>query len=84
MPIVFFFYPETKDRSLESIEAMFSSSKPFYRDMEKAYRKAGNGDVLGARHLSVSHPSANAQKFTIGEHDEASFSQNSEKAPTAV
>ncbi|TKA28869.1 hypothetical protein B0A50_03280 [Salinomyces thailandicus] len=37
IPIVYLFYPETKDRSLESIESMFSGS-PFHRQMEKAYR----------------------------------------------
>ncbi|KAK0945634.1 hypothetical protein LTR29_002989 [Friedmanniomyces endolithicus] len=47
MPIIFFFYPETKDRSLESIDAMFSSPTPFYRDMEKAY--AAGADVLAMR-----------------------------------
>ncbi|KAK1064032.1 hypothetical protein LTR12_015173 [Friedmanniomyces endolithicus] len=47
MPIIFFFYPETKDRSLESIDAMFSSPTPFYRDMEKAY--AAGADVLAVR-----------------------------------
>lgn len=36
IPVVYLFYPETKDRSLESIESMFGSS-PFYWQMEKAY-----------------------------------------------
>ncbi|KAH6713778.1 general substrate transporter [Leptodontidium sp. MPI-SDFR-AT-0119] len=53
MPIVFFFYPETSDRSLESIDAMFSTRSPLHSAMEKAYRDAGNGDVLGQRRLSV-------------------------------
>ncbi|KAK0261546.1 hypothetical protein LTS09_004259 [Friedmanniomyces endolithicus] len=54
MPIIFFFYPETKDRSLESIDAMFSSPTPFYRDMEKAY--AAGADVLavhGMQHAEM-------------------------------
>ncbi|KAK4495992.1 hypothetical protein PRZ48_013260 [Zasmidium cellare] len=38
IPIVFFLYPETSKRSLESIEAMFTSSSPLFKDMEKAYR----------------------------------------------
>jgi Sugar (and other) transporter len=29
-PIIYFFYPEAKDRSLESIEALFSSKSPVY------------------------------------------------------
>jgi len=44
IPIVYLFYPETKDRSLESIEALFSSRSPFYWNMEKSY--AQNSDVL--------------------------------------
>ena len=56
MPIVFFFYPETSDRSLESIDAMFSTRSPFHSAMEKAYRDAGNGDVLGQKHTSVAPP----------------------------
>ena len=31
MPIVFFFCPETKDRSLESIDALFTQRSPFTR-----------------------------------------------------
>lgn len=49
-PIVFFFYPETAGRSLESIEAMFETSSPLYTKMEAAYKAAGNGDVLASRH----------------------------------
>lgn len=51
MPIVFLFYPETMDRTLESIDTMFSTKRPFYKDMEAAYKRAGNGDVLAARHM---------------------------------
>jgi hypothetical protein len=38
VPIIYVFYPETKDRSLESIESMFTTS-PFYWQMEKAYER---------------------------------------------
>ena len=38
VPIIYVFYPETKDRSLESIESMFTTS-PFYWRMEKAYER---------------------------------------------
>ncbi|OAA61818.1 major facilitator superfamily transporter sugar [Niveomyces insectorum RCEF 264] len=44
IPIVYLFYPETAGRSLESIDALFSTSSPFNWEMEKAYRE--HGDVL--------------------------------------
>lgn len=47
IPIVFLFYPETKDRSLESIEMMFTSESPFFWSMEKAY--AMKKDVLAEK-----------------------------------
>jgi sugar porter (SP) family MFS transporter len=64
MPIVFFFYPETAERSLESIEAMFSTRSPFYSKMEAAYRNAGSGDVLSAHRLPLANPSRDARIFT--------------------
>jgi hypothetical protein len=44
IPIVYLFYPETRNRSLESIEALFSTPSPFYWKMEQAYKL--HGDVL--------------------------------------
>ena len=38
IPTIYLFYPETCNRSLESIEALFSTSSPFYWEMEKAYK----------------------------------------------
>ncbi len=32
-------YPETADRSLESIDALFSTDSPFNKSMERAYRE---------------------------------------------
>jgi hypothetical protein len=55
IPTVFFFYPETANRTLESIEIMFSTKSPLYSKMEAAYHAAGDGDVLGTRAASVSH-----------------------------
>jgi hypothetical protein len=80
IPIVYFFYPETADRSLESIEAMFSSKSPFYSKMEAAYR--AEGDVLAAHHLSVSNPPQVARKIR-DEQDQESI-EHSEKASDNV
>ncbi|OQD88704.1 hypothetical protein PENANT_c003G01911 [Penicillium antarcticum] len=44
IPIIYLFYPETRNRSLESIEALFSTPSPFYWKMEQAYKL--HGDVL--------------------------------------
>ncbi|KAK3170257.1 hypothetical protein OEA41_009644 [Lepraria neglecta] len=78
MPIVVFFYPETKDRSLESIDAMFIPRSPFYSKMEEAYRS--QGDVLAARGFSVSAPPPNARKFSIAQGGEDEASSGSEEA----
>lgn len=42
--IFFSVYPETRNRSLESIDALFSTTSPFYWKMEQAYKL--HGDVL--------------------------------------
>lgn len=39
IPVVYFLYPETAGRSLESIDALFSTKSPFYRAQERAYRE---------------------------------------------
>lgn len=44
-------YPETCNRSLESIEALFSTPSPFYWNMEKAYEL--HGDVLAEQGFNV-------------------------------
>src|SRR4051812_22533666 len=80
IPIVFLFYPETADRSLESIEAMFSSKSPLYSKMEEAYK--AEGDVLASRHLSMSHPIQVTGK-SAHEQDQESF-EYSEKASDRV
>ncbi|CAK7265213.1 hypothetical protein SEPCBS119000_001397 [Sporothrix epigloea] len=41
MPIVYLFYPETAGRSLESIDALFSTSSFFSWNMENAYHEHG-------------------------------------------
>ncbi|KAF7122648.1 hypothetical protein CNMCM5793_000673 [Aspergillus hiratsukae] len=47
IPIVYLLYPETCNRSLESIDALFSTPSPWYWDMEKAYQL--HSDVLAER-----------------------------------
>lgn len=47
IPIVYLFYPETCNRSLESIESLFSSSSPFSWNMEQAYQM--HGDILARK-----------------------------------
>ncbi len=47
IPIVYLLYPETRNRSLESTEALFSSSSPFNWSMERAFTK--HGDVLAEK-----------------------------------
>lgn len=64
IPIVYFFYPETANRSLESIEAMFTSSSPLYSHMEKAY--ALNKDVIITRGGAV----ADEKRFSVSSHHE--------------
>ncbi|KAK3487825.1 general substrate transporter [Neurospora hispaniola] len=44
IPIVYLFYPETANRSLESIDVLFSTDSPFHWAMERAYRQ--HGDIL--------------------------------------
>jgi hypothetical protein len=84
MPIVFFFYPETTHRSLESIEAMFFSSTSFYTNMEAACRAAGNGDVLAARRLSLANPSENPKGFAIPEKSTEYGSVSFQSSPRDV
>ncbi|KGO58878.1 Major facilitator superfamily domain, general substrate transporter [Penicillium expansum] len=50
IPIVYLFYPETRNRSLESIDALFSTTSPFYWKMEQAYKL--HGDVLAEHGVS--------------------------------
>ncbi len=63
-------YPETADRSLESIDALFSTNRPFNWDMERAYRE--HGDVLRERRQSdasaIDDGSEGDKELVHGEH----------------
>jgi hypothetical protein len=48
----FLVYPETRNRSLESIDALFSTSSPFHWKMEQAYKL--HGDVLAEHGVTKS------------------------------
>ena len=51
VPIVYFFYPETADRSLESIGALFIPDNPFNSAMEKSYQE--NGTIVAEKDVST-------------------------------
>lgn len=46
IPIVYLFYPETKDRTLESIAILFMPKSPFNWAAEKSWQEHANGDIL--------------------------------------
>ncbi|KAJ5847626.1 hypothetical protein N7455_011583 [Penicillium solitum] len=50
IPIIYLFYPETSNRSLESIEQLFSTPSPFFWKMEQAFELHDN--VLAGRGFS--------------------------------
>jgi hypothetical protein len=60
IPVVYLFYPETAGRSLESIEALFSSRSPFSWHMEHAY--ATQWELLGNKNLGDEGNSAHVGK----------------------
>lgn len=47
--VVYLFYPETKDRSLEAINVLFYPKSPLSWDAERAWRDHHNGDILADR-----------------------------------
>ena len=45
--IVYYLYPETKDRSLEAISMiLFTPKSPTYKASERAWRAHGDGDIV--------------------------------------
>ncbi|KAH0392745.1 major facilitator superfamily transporter sugar, partial [Aureobasidium melanogenum] len=65
--IVYLIYPETSNRSLESIEAMFTTS-PFYWQMEKAY--AENKDLFTTAKPGMQDERLSKEKQLECVHDE--------------
>jgi hypothetical protein len=65
--IVYLVYPETSNRSLESIEAMFTTS-PFYWQMEKAY--AENKDLFATAKPGMDDERLSKEKQLECVHDE--------------
>jgi hypothetical protein len=68
IPTVFLFYPETCNRSLESIEALFSTPSPFYWQMEKAYRV--HSDVLAEHGMAEGQDIKMQSLKDVSIHDE--------------
>lgn len=68
IPTVFLFYPETRNRSLESIEALFSAPGPFYWQMERAYK--AHSDVLAEHGISESQDIKSGSSKSLSMHDE--------------
>lgn len=65
IPVVYLFYPETRNRSLESIEAVFSTSSPFYWKMEQAYQL--RGDVLAGKDIEKAPEGSGGEKAIFQE-----------------
>lgn len=59
IPLVWAFYPETANRTLEEMDLLFASKSPFVWDMEKNFAK------LKAENQGVSHMAH------VGEHHRA-------------
>jgi MFS family permease len=51
--VVYLFYPETKDRSLESIDVLFIPKSPFNWAAERSWREHHDGDILAGRESQV-------------------------------
>lgn len=51
--IVYLIYPETKDRSLESINFLFIPKSPLYWAGERSWKEHNNGDVLAGHEGEV-------------------------------
>jgi hypothetical protein len=51
--VVYLFYPETKDRSLESINLLFIPDSPFVWAAEKSWNEHNHGDILSGRQDQV-------------------------------
>ncbi len=67
--IVYLLYPETSNRSLESIEAMFSTPSPFYWNMEKAY--ADNKQTLFVDQDNHARWTARAEDDAVSSHEKS-------------
>lgn len=53
--IVYLFYPETKDRSLEAINVLFIPDSPFNSAAERSWREHNGGDIVSGREKEVAH-----------------------------
>lgn len=51
--VVFLFYPETKDRSLEAINVLFYPSSPFNWAAESSWKEHSNGDIVAGHEAEI-------------------------------
>jgi MFS family permease len=75
--IVYLIYPETKDRSLESIDILFIPKSPLYWAGERSWREHHNGDILAGRENEVAEQ---ARQFKAETGSDLSEQRHVEKA----
>lgn len=63
--MVFLFYPETKDRSLEAIDILFMPKSPFAWDAERSWREHHNGDILAGNGLTAPYMDSVREKHHV-------------------
>ena len=73
--VVFFFYPETKDRSLESINLLFIPDSPFNSAAERSWKEHNGGDIIVGRERDVEFRKKKIESHS--EHIQVGFSQPS-------
>ena len=61
--VVYLFYPETKDRSLEAINILFIPSSPLNSAAEKCWREHNDGDVLAGKEWEVEQKRQKIREF---------------------
>lgn len=64
--VVYYLYPETKDRSLEAISLiLFTADSPTYKASERAWRAHGDGDIINEAQKAGDDPFAEKKAPSI-------------------